>query len=746
MSGFNLGDIFVTFKAKTEDVQAGVAKVGSAVQGVEKTVNNTSFKAFTDNAQSGFSTVSGAIQNVATKLLVVAGASSFGAAHFINLAGDLQTTQQRMASLAGSTDDAQRIMGQLYQYVLGKPIAFPEASKAAATLLGYGVAAKDVVAQMKTLSAFSIVNGADMGQLSLAMGQVQAKGHLMGQEIIQLTNNFVPVSQVIAKYFNVSIADAMKMMDGGKISAADFSKAMANFIPQDEIEKQSNTFKNRLISLQGSIRSFGLAMIGVKMDPQLGLIVEPGGVFDKLSGFLPVLADGLKKLKQPATDFVNLLVNNADTLKNLVFALAAGFAAMKVAEFSIAIGKGVVAVAQLITGLQSGIGVVAAFNAVTAMNPFVLIAIAIGLVIAALVFLQLKFNIFGKAWDFITAVWGGAVQWFQDVWNGITSGVAAVGKWIGDVFSTAANAIGGFFGGIWNGIVAGFNAFIDFVKQWGPTILAIIFWPFAIALGLIIMNWGAISGFFGTVWNEIVAIWSGVVGFFTGIIDGIVAIFTPIVQWFINLFALAWIGIQYDWNAAVGFFTGVWNAIAAVFGVVGGFFAGVFQGAWNAITSIFGAIGGFFRGVWNTIVGIFTPIGSAIGNAIGGAVKNILNTVIGGAVGIINGFIGAINGAIGIINNIPGVHIGKLGNLPVPKFSSGIENFAGGLAYVHGGEVLANLAPGTSVIPKDKVGAMGSKTVIIENVNIQNRQDADYLIQRINRNLQLESMGVSPVL
>lgn len=50
----------------------------------------------------------------------------------------------------------------------------------------------------------------------------------------------------------------------------------------------------------------------------------------------------------------------------------------------------------------------------------------------------------------------------------------------------------------------------------------------------------------------------------------------------------------------------------------------------------------------------------------------------------------------------------------IPGFSSGIENFSGGLAYVHQGEVLTNLAPGTSVIPANKVGAMGGVTQVFD--------------------------------
>ena len=47
--------------------------------------------------------------------------------------------------------------------------------------------------------------------------------------------------------------------------------------------------------------------------------------------------------------------------------------------------------------------------------------------------------------------------------------------------------------------------------------------------------------------------------------------------------------------------------------------------------------------------------------------------------------------------------------LKIPGFSSGVSNFGGGLAYVHAGEILANLPAGTDVIPAHAVQAMGSR-------------------------------------
>lgn len=46
--------------------------------------------------------------------------------------------------------------------------------------------------------------------------------------------------------------------------------------------------------------------------------------------------------------------------------------------------------------------------------------------------------------------------------------------------------------------------------------------------------------------------------------------------------------------------------------------------------------------------------------------------------------------------------------IKIPGFSSGVSNFGGGLAYVHAGEILANLPQGTDVIPAHAVKAMGS--------------------------------------
>lgn len=96
-----------------------------------------------------------------------------------------------------------------------------------------------------------------------------------------------------------------------------------------------------------------------------------------------------------------------------------------------------------------------------------------------------------------------------------------------------------------------------------------------------------------------------------------------------------------------------------------------FQDAYNSIKSIFSNIGNFFSGIWNTVRNSFSSLGTSIGNAISNAVKNGINGVISLIQNTINRAIGLINGAIGLINLIPGVNIGRISTISLPRLAKG---------------------------------------------------------------------------
>ncbi len=79
-------------------------------------------------------------------------------------------------------------------------------------------------------------------------------------------------------------------------------------------------------------------------------------------------------------------------------------------------------------------------------------------------------------------------------------------------------------------------------------------------------------------------------------------------------------------------------------------------------------------------------------------------------------------------------------NIPIRRFASGVENFSGGLAYVHQGEVLMNLSRGTNVIPANKVSA--SKGAFgLSSASGGNDKTMNITVQLDSRNM-MQALGV----
>lgn len=140
----------------------------------------------------------------------------------------------------------------------------------------------------------------------------------------------------------------------------------------------------------------------------------------------------------------------------------------------------------------------------------------------------------------------------------------------------------------------------------------------------------------------------------------------------------------------------VWNRIKEIFGGVAEWFREKFAAAYEAIKGVFSSVAEFFGGIWETIKSKFTDLAVSVGDAISGAVRSGINGVISMIENTINGAIRLINGAIGLINKIPGVSIGTLGELSLPRLAKG--------GVLYGAQtVIAGEAGPEAIIPLDKL-------------------------------------------
>lgn len=255
----------------------------------------------------------------------------------------------------------------------------------------------------------------------------------------------------------------------------------------------------------------------------------------------------------------------------------------------------------------------------------------IGLIVTAILGLVAAFLYLWKNCDSFRNFWIGLWKIIQSAakaaWKAISKAWEGVGKWFKSKFEQVQKA--------------GKSA-MDSVKKW-----------------------------FSDALKAIKKAWSAVVGFFKGIWKGIQSAFSATGSWFSKIFRSAWNGVKSVWNGARSFFSGIWSGIRGIFGSVGSWFRGKFQAAWSSIRSVFSGWGSFFGGLWTKIKSKFSSIGSALGKAMGDSVKSGLNKVLSTIEKTINKGIGLINKAINLANKLPGINVGNVPTLSLPRLAKG---------------------------------------------------------------------------
>ena len=133
----------------------------------------------------------------------------------------------------------------------------------ARNLMAMGIAAKDVIPWLETIGNVSAALGGSSdvySRIAYAIGQIEARGKLAGQEILQLANagvNVNEVFEVMAEQTGKSVAELKKMQEQGQITSDMFLQAFqtwANTRFGDAMAQQAQTFSGALSNLGDTMR------------------------------------------------------------------------------------------------------------------------------------------------------------------------------------------------------------------------------------------------------------------------------------------------------------------------------------------------------------------------------------------------------------------------------------------------------------------------------------------------------------
>ncbi|VKL14968.1 TMP repeat family [Streptococcus pneumoniae] len=477
-------------------------------------------------------------------------------------------------------------------------------------------------------------------------------------DIIQILweNSWQPFAEFLSGVFGVSIEGISDLLGGGLLATlgllADAIKLVADgFTVFSDWCKENKEPIVALITTWQTInflswaeQAGGLAgafsLLGSKISSIVGGIKNLGLAikaltFDKLVSFGETIY--LNTLY--AKDFV---VNSGKTIAQLgKTALELGKSAL--AWTAHAAKMGLATAAEFAHSVAAGVATAAtwAFNAALAVltSPITWIIAAIAALIAIGVLLYQNWDTvveFAKtAWqglcDFISGICQAIGEFFSGLWTKLQEIFEPIGQWFGEKFQQAWDAIVNIFSGI---------------GEW-------------------------FSGVFQGAWDAIVNIFTPIGSWFGQRWADVTSALANIGAWFTDMFQKAWTGLTNIFSKLGSWFGERWNDVTSVLANVSSWFGNMFTSAYNAVKNAFSSIGGFFSGVWSTVQSIFVNAGQKVGSAVGGAFRSAVNGVLGTIENVVNGFIGMINGVIGMINKIPGVSLGGIGYVSLPRLARG---------------------------------------------------------------------------
>lgn len=130
-------------------------------------------------------------------------------------------------------------------------------------------------------------------------------------------------------------------------------------------------------------------------------------------------------------------------------------------------------------------------------------------------------------------------------------------------------------------------------------------------------------------------------------------------------------GIKTGFGNMTAFMSERWSEMKKSFSGVNSWFSEKFGQARNSIMAQFKGLPSWFSGLWSNIRASFSGLGTRLGNMIGGAVKNAVNYVLALCENKINSFISLFNGIIKYVNKLPGVNVGAMNKVSLPRLAEG---------------------------------------------------------------------------
>tara|TARA_R100001443_G_scaffold25784_3_gene38820 strand:- start:2553 stop:4550 length:1998 start_codon:yes stop_codon:yes gene_type:complete len=259
-------------------VTAATTKLDGATKGMNQRLGSSKrrFEAQGKSAKKAAGDIqglTGAVKGFVTAA-ALAGAAKFV---FANTA-ELEKQTRSLQVLTGSLDTAKGIISELQDFGAVTPFTSTELIDTAKRLKAFGVETTKLVDITKRLGDVAGATGADLGGITTAFGQIQAKGKLQTEELLQLQERGVDLAGVLKKEYNLTGEEFSEALQKGQISAEAAEFALKKLTDTggmyaDGAISQSDTLSGKLSTLVDNVQRIAQAL-GALLAPMLKKIFD----------------------------------------------------------------------------------------------------------------------------------------------------------------------------------------------------------------------------------------------------------------------------------------------------------------------------------------------------------------------------------------------------------------------------------------------------------------------------------------
>ena len=265
------------------------------------------------NASSKLSSAGAAFSNAGAKMQgigaamtagvtapMVAGAAAVGG-FAIKTASAAETTEISFTTMLGSAEAAESMMTQLSDFAAHTPFELSGLQSATRQLLAYGFSAEEVIPMLTAVGDATAALGtgqAGIESVTRALGQMQTRGKVSAEEMLQLTEAGIPAWEYLARAIGTDTAGAMDAVTKGAVTASEGIAAITKGMEDDfggMMESQSKTVEGLMSNLSDAIQQPLMELRNSdaydRFAESLGRIVDAAGPF--VESLLPHMESGL---------------------------------------------------------------------------------------------------------------------------------------------------------------------------------------------------------------------------------------------------------------------------------------------------------------------------------------------------------------------------------------------------------------------------------------------------------------------